>query len=59
MDYAKVFLDYGHGGSDSGAVGNGVVEKIANLVTGLSCAAELRRHGVTVNEARTIDIFVS
>jgi len=56
---AKVFLDYGHGGSDSGAVGNGVVEKTANLVTGLSCTAELRRHGVTVNEARTTDIFVS
>ncbi len=56
---AKIFLDYGHGGSDSGAVGNGVVEKNANLVTGLSCAAELRRHGVTVSEARTTDVFVS
>lgn len=56
---AKIFLDYGHGGSDSGAVGNGVVEKKANLVTGLACAAELRRHGVTVSEARTTDVFVS
>ncbi len=56
---AKIFLDYGHGGSDSGAVGNGVVEKKANLVTGLACAAELRRHGVTVSEARITDVFVS
>ena len=56
---AKVFLDYGHGGSDSGAVANGVVEKTANLVTGLSCAAELRRHGVTISEARTTDVFIS
>lgn len=54
-----LFMDYGHGGSDSGAVANGVVEKSANLVTGLSCTAELRRHGVKVYESRTTDVFVS
>lgn len=52
-------LDYGHGGSDPGASGNGVVEKSANLTTGLSCADELRKHGVKVNETRTTDKDVS
>lgn len=54
-----IFMDYGHGGSDSGACANGVVEKYANLTTGLSCSAELRKHGVKVVESRTSDIFVS
>lgn len=59
MELKEVFLDYGHGGSDSGAVANGVVEKSANLVTGLACASELRKYGVIVHEARTSDVSVS
>lgn len=43
---AKVFIDFGHGGSDPGAVANGLVEKDVNLVTGMALNAELVRHGV-------------
>lgn len=56
-----VFLDYGHGGIDSGAVlrdENGKVirmEKDDTLLIGLLVAKELRRHGVIVDESRTTD----
>lgn len=52
---AKVFLSAGHGGSDPGAVGNGLKEKDINLQTLLSCKSELERHGVTVICSRTKD----
>lgn len=52
---AKVFIGVGHGGSDPGAVANGVKEKTANLVIALACADELDRHGVTVGMSRTKD----
>lgn len=58
MSY-EVFIDPGHGGSDSGAVANGVVEKSANLVTSLACKEELERHSVKVHMARTTDVFLS
>lgn len=51
----KVFLGVGHGGSDSGAVGNGFKEKDLNLHIALACQAELVRHGVTVQMSRTKD----
>ena len=44
----KVYIGIGHGGSDPGAVANGVKEKNANLVIGMACAEELERHGVEV-----------
>ncbi len=51
----KVFLSAGHGGSDPGAVANGLKEKDINLQILLACKAELERHGVTVICSRTKD----
>lgn len=52
---AKVFLSAGHGGSDPGAVANGLLEKTINLNTLLACKTELERHGVTVVCSRVKD----
>lgn len=52
---AKVFLSAGHGGSDPGAVANGLFEKTINLNTLLACKTELERHGVNVVCSRTKD----
>jgi N-acetylmuramoyl-L-alanine amidase len=53
---AKVFIGVGHGGKDSGAVGNGgLLEKSINLSIAQACRAELERHGVTVRMSRTRD----
>lgn len=52
----KVYLGIGHGGSDPGAVANGIEEADANLVIGKACAAELERHGVEVKISRTKDV---
>ncbi|MEE1085832.1 MAG: N-acetylmuramoyl-L-alanine amidase [Schaedlerella sp.] len=52
---AKVFLSAGHGGSDPGAVANGLQEKTINLQTLLKCKSELERHGVEVVVSRTKD----
>lgn len=52
---AKVFLSAGHGGSDPGAVSNGLYEKTINLNTLLACKNELERHGVKVVCSRVKD----
>lgn len=52
---SKVFLGIGHGGTDSGATGNGFKEKDLNLAIGLACRDELARHGVTVKMSREKD----
>lgn len=52
---ASVYLGIGHGGSDPGAVANGIKEKDANLVIGIACEEELVRHGVTVMMSRKTD----
>ena len=51
----KVFLSAGHGGSNPGAVANGLKEKDINLNTLLACKDELERHGVKVVCSRTKD----
>lgn len=51
----KVFLSAGHGGTDPGAVANGLCEKIVNLNILLACKTELERHGVPVICSRTTD----
>lgn len=51
----KVFLGVGHGGSDPGAVANGVKEKDLNLSIALSCRDILKKHGVEVKMSRTKD----
>ena len=50
-----VFIGVGHGGSDPGAVANGIKEKDANLVIALACRDELIRHGVAVKTSRQKD----
>lgn len=51
----KVFIGVGHGGADSGAVGNGFKEKALNLQIALACRDCLVRHGVVVGMSRTTD----
>ena len=51
----KVFLGVGHGGSDPGAVANGVKEKDLNLSIALACRELLEWYGVTVGMSRTKD----
>ncbi len=53
-----VIIDPGHGGEDSGAVAQGVVEKSLNLDVGLRVAQLLRMHGVEVRLTREDDHFV-
>jgi N-acetylmuramoyl-L-alanine amidase len=52
---AKVFIGVGHGGSDPGAVANGLKESNLNLAIALACRDELVRHGVKVGMSRTKD----
>lgn len=54
----KIYLDYGHGGSDNGAV-KYITEDKVNLVQGRACAAELRATGFQVKESRTTDKYKS
>lgn len=51
----KVFLSAGHGGSDPGAVANGLKEKDINLNTLLACNEVLVNHGITTILSRTKD----
>ena len=51
----KVFLEVGHGGSDPGAVGNGLKEKDLTLAIAKACQDELERHGVDVKLSRKKD----
>ena len=52
---AKVFIGVGHGGADSGAVGNGFLEKNLNLSVALFLREELARSGLEVAMSRTTD----
>ena len=52
---SKVFIGVGHGGSDPGAVANGLRESDLNLSIALSCREELERHGVKVLMSRYKD----
>jgi N-acetylmuramoyl-L-alanine amidase len=51
----KVFISSGHGGTDSGAVANGVKEKDLNLSIALACRDFLTKYGVEVKMSRTKD----
>lgn len=52
----KVFLSAGHGGTDPGAVANGLVEKNINLNALLACQEVLTKYGVTTVCSRTTDV---
>lgn len=56
---ARLCFDYGHGGSDSGACYKERKESNDVLSLGKAVAAEVRRHGITVDETRTSDTTVS
>lgn len=53
-----VHLDYGHGGKDPGALGNGVNEKDIVLSVGGKVTKILEQHNVKVVHSRTTDVFV-
>ncbi|MDK2986805.1 MAG: N-acetylmuramoyl-L-alanine amidase [Clostridia bacterium] len=55
----KLCFDYGHGGTDPGAVYQGRRESDNVLSLGRAVAKELRRHEVIVDETRTGDNTVS
>lgn len=54
----QIELDYGHGGTDPGAVFGKFVEKAMTLTTGEAARKELERHGVKVYTTRTTDVYV-
>lgn len=58
-NYYKVFLDPGHGGSDPGAGGNGIVEAKLNLEIANQVKAKLEAKGIDVKMSRTTDNFIS
>lgn len=55
---AKVHLDFGHGGKDPGALGNGLKEKDITLSIGLKLGEILKRHNIEVTYSRTTDVFI-
>lgn len=56
----KVFIDPGHGGDDSGAVGvNGILEKTINLEVAKKVRDLLKRKGLEVKLSREKDVTVS
>ncbi|MBK3496244.1 SH3 domain-containing protein [Viridibacillus sp. YIM B01967] len=52
-----IVVDAGHGGTDPGAVANGVLEKDLNLQAALALRTKLQAAGATVKMTRTTDIF--
>lgn len=53
-----IVIDPGHGGKDSGATGNGYMEKDIVLQVGLQLAEQLRSMGYTVYMTRSNDTFI-
>ena len=51
----KVYVGIGHGGSDSGAVGNGFKEKDLTLSIGKYCNERLKQYGIETKISRTTD----
>ena len=51
----KVVIDAGHGGTDSGAVGNGIIEKDLTLKISKYIYDRLKDLGVDVKMTRTTD----
>lgn len=53
-----IVIDPGHGGKDSGAIGNGYMEKTIVLQIGMKLADQLRSMGYTVHMTRSNDTFI-
>ncbi|MEG2786777.1 MAG: N-acetylmuramoyl-L-alanine amidase, partial [Romboutsia sp.] len=58
-DHYKVFIDPGHGGEDSGALGNGNYEDDLNLSVAKKVQQKLEAKGIEVKMSRTSDEFIS
>ncbi|MCY8599716.1 N-acetylmuramoyl-L-alanine amidase [Bacillus spizizenii] len=54
----KVFVDAGHGGYDSGAVGNGLKEKDVNLAVAKLVNSKLSKGGALPVMSRSTDVFL-
>ena len=59
MNYKGVVIDAGHGGSDGGAVGNGIVEKELNLKISKYIADRLDELGIENTLVRNSDVTLS
>lgn len=57
--YYKVFIDAGHGGTDSGALGYGYRESDLNLQVAKKVESKLKSKGIDVKMSRNSDIFYS
>ena len=55
----KVFIDAGHGGTDPGAVGNGLKEKDIVLSIATKLGALLNGCGISIKYSRTTDTYLS
>ena len=58
-DHYVVYIDPGHGGSDPGSSGNGIVESSLNLRIALKVRDKLKSQGVEVIMSRENDVYVS
>ncbi|MGY5265999.1 N-acetylmuramoyl-L-alanine amidase [Paraclostridium bifermentans] len=58
-DYYKVFIDPGHGGNDSGSVGNGNYEDELNLEIAKKVEKKLNNDGIDVLMSRNSDEFIT
>ncbi|PAK41933.1 hypothetical protein CHH87_07810, partial [Bacillus licheniformis] len=54
-----VYVDAGHGGEDSGAVGNGLLEKDVNLEVAILIDEKLKEEGADTVASRTDDTFLT
>ena len=59
MNDVKIVIDAGHGGSDPGAVGNGIIEKEYTLKISKYIADKLKELGANVYLTRTTDETLS
>lgn len=53
----KVYLDAGHGGTDSGAIGNGIQEKDIVLAVAKKVEAKLKKCNLDIRMSRTTDSY--
>ena len=59
MNGKKIVIDAGHGGTDSGAVGNGIIEKDYNLMISKYIFNRLKELGADVYITRDSDETIS
>lgn len=55
---SKIFLDPGHGGTETGAIGHGMIEKNINLVVAMEIKRILELNKQTVKMSRESDITI-